>query len=1393
MGVMKPLHLSIADVLRGSGGGQKEPRTPIEAPDSLRSIAYARIIDLVSEGEIVGFADQENPLSCVFLNETPVANADGSLNFRNIAIDSRVGTQTQDYLPNFDGVENEIAVGVELREETPWTRSFTNLDLNAVRVRISTPALSKANTSTGDINGHSVWYRIDLAIDDGPFTVKLQSAFTGKTSTKYERSHEIELPPAITGWTIRVTRLTPNATTSSIQDTTMIDSFAEIVHAKLRMPMSALVSMIVDAEQFNNIPTRAYRLKGRIVRVPSNYDPDTRVYSGVWDGTFQSRYSNNPAWVFYDMATNRRYGLGRLIPADLIDKWNLYRIAQYCDQMVPDGFGGMEPRFTCNLYFQQQADALRVMQDLASVFRGIMYASGGAVVAVGDMPEDPIYTYTRANVIDGKFIYGGSARKVRHTVALVSWTDLSDFGRAKIEYVEDPDGIARYGIQTTEVIATGATSRGQARRLGRYILTTERYETNSVVFSVGLDGVIVAPGSIINIADPLRSGRRTGGRIRSSNAASITVDQIPLVEPGDTLTVHTPNGFAEKREVLSVVGNVISVVDPFSTPPVPQSIWAVESDELVMQTFRVLGVSELSDKLGYAINAVQHVAGKFDYIETGLEIDEPPTTVVPGNFVPVPTGLAFSARDVTDQNTTTKIVNLRWTAVPVAVSYQVLWRQSSGSWMDAGRVGTNNVDLPGLLPGSFEVQVIAFNSLGLKSLPAFGGPYTIEPVVNPPGYVGDLINADNALADAILEEQTDRIAAVAAEAAARAEALLNESLTREAAITEEQTQRQSADESLASAISTLSAGTGEQFDSRKVWYFDSDLESWTGNGAAPTVSNGFIRPANRASDPYLMSPNGVGVDGNAYKYVKLRINRTGEPTWDGRVTGYSAGNVELGTLAIPEPAFQLDGDATIDFKDIPWAGAIDHFKIVLSTAQTDDDYFRIDWIAIGRPTPGASVAALQEEASARITADAAEVTQRTLLAAQMRGDYTGTDPASLTSGLVFNERTLRIAAESALAADITALEARVDDAESDITSQANAIDVLEARADSIEGVNSAQGTAITSLTARITTAEGQITSQASALSSLDARVTSAEGVNTAQASAITAINASLPGKADVSAVTALTTRVVDVEQGGYGVNMLGNTQLNPNANLWGYGGSLGAWTIPAINLAGTSWVPPGMRNWGTTNPGTVPNDFSSYINMFTPRAEVAENGYYIASCYVANHRCQSQIYIQWEDAAGGVISYAAGETHNPGTGGATGGTNINSWVRIKHIAQAPANARFARVLIQVRGNGGTNPYAWMLRPMLEMRRGSGATAQTNPSPWNTGGFEAIAQYTLALDVNGYVTGWNFINDGSTGAFTINADFFSIVKPGGGARTEFSNGNWRVYDSAGTLRVRLGIW
>lgn len=704
----------------GKGGG--DSHTPVEAPDSLHSIAYARIIDLISEGEVEGLV---GGMKGIYLDDTPLQNASGSMNYSDVTVHERMGTPTQDFIPGFPSVESEISIATELRSDSPWIRAISNLELNAVRIRLSVLALSKANTSNGDINGYRVNYAVDVSTDGGAYVQVLSSAFNGKTTSKYERSHRIALPAATTGWSIRVRRLTANADSSTIADTTRVESITEIIDAKLRYPNSAVVGISIDSSQFSNIPRRAYLMKGRRIRVPSNYNPTTRAYSGVWDGTFQVAWTDNPAWIYYDLATHERYGLGHLVTAAQVDKWRLYQIAQYCDQMVPDGKGGTEPRYTAFLYLQSRADAYRVLRDIASIFRGMAFWAGGYIQASADMPSDPVYTYTNANVIDGRFTYAGTGRRTRHTVALVSWNDPDNRYRPAVEYVADEEGIARYGVQSIEVTATGCVSQGQAHRLGKYILATERLQTDTVMFSVGLEGAIAAPGQIIRVADAARAGRRIAGRVVSATTTVVEVDRAPTVSAGDTLTITLPTGTTQTRTVSGVSGRYITVVTGFTAAPVAQSIWVVETASLVAQQYRVLSITEV-EPLRYDITALQHSPAKYDEIELGLKVAAPPITVLPPSVQPPATAVTIAGFYVVDQGVATAAMTISWAPAADAVAYDVSWRHGDDDWVYAGRVGTCNLDVRGIYTGDYSARVVAINASGVQSIAAFSSLTSVE-------------------------------------------------------------------------------------------------------------------------------------------------------------------------------------------------------------------------------------------------------------------------------------------------------------------------------------------------------------------------------------------------------------------------------------------------------------------------------------------------------------------------------------------------------------------------------------------------------------------------------------------------------------------------------------------
>ncbi|KPA98085.1 host specificity protein J [Pseudomonas asplenii] len=745
-------------IITGSKGGESKPRPAVEAPDNLQSTAYARILDLVSEGEIRGLA---NGMQSVFLDETPLANADGSKNFSGVTLDTRYGSQDQDHIAGFPAVESEVGVSVELRYGQPWTRAVTNLQLSAVRIRLSVPRLAQTNSSNGDTNGYSVSYRIDVSTDNGPFVTVLSAAFSGKTTTKYERSHRIDLPEASSGWQVRVTRLTPNSTSGLIADTTNIDAITEIIDAKLRYPGSALVGLQFDASQFQSIPTRSFDLRGRIIRVPSNYDPESRLYSGVWDGSFKTAWTDNPAWIFYDLLLHYRYGLGHLLNAAQVDKWELYRIGQYCDQPVPDGKGGTEPRFTCNLFLQTRANALDVLQDLATTFRGMSYWAAGSVMAVADIPEDPAYTYSNANVIDGKFGYTGSAKKTRYTVALVSWNDPADFYRPKVEYVDDQAGIARYGIQQTEMTATGCTSQAQAQRIGKWALLTNRLETESVSFSVGLDGAMARPGQIIRIADNDRAGRRIGGRLRSATLDTLVLDADVKAFPGDTITLIMPTGKAVTRAVKSVgypltwdqagitwdngtvtfdttgfpadVQQIVLAEDLDDLPPT-HSMWAIDSTTLATQLFRVMSVAEdFSDsEIKFTITGVKHNPSKFDAIDNGTRIESPPVTVIPPSVQRPPANVTVSNDHFVDQGSAVSVMTIAWEKPEAAIAYEVYWRKNDGDWIFAGRTGTTSIDVSGIYAGRYVAKVRAINSLDIGSVFATSAETVLNGKTTPP-------------------------------------------------------------------------------------------------------------------------------------------------------------------------------------------------------------------------------------------------------------------------------------------------------------------------------------------------------------------------------------------------------------------------------------------------------------------------------------------------------------------------------------------------------------------------------------------------------------------------------------------------------------------------------------
>jgi predicted phage tail protein len=812
------------------GGGGGSGRVAQESPDSLRSIAYASVLDLVSEGEIEGLAEG---LKSVFFNETPLQNPNNSFNFTGATVVSTTGTQGQSYIQGFPNVENEIGVSTQVEFPTPIVRQISNSEIDAVRVTISIPALTQQNVSNGDINGASVQYAIDVQSNGGGYVpqilgalwssntvniasttsaranqplyqiqmavtdtsnsavyvaqYKLQSSgtwltdgittkvdqtvdsywddwgyqentttvktftmpfqavglwemrivitsgspyisavngnygtpfgtITGKTTSKYQKSHRIEL----TGdapWDIRVRRLTADSTSSALQNKTFWDSYTEIIDGKFRYPNSAIVGVRIDASQFDSIPRRSYDLRLLKVKVPSNYNPQTRVYTGVFDGTFKVAWTDNPAWCFYDLLTNSRYGLGGFIPEAQVDKWILYAIGRYCDELVPDGFGGTEPRYTCNIYFQTREEAYTVINNMASIFRGMPYWASGAITLGYDAPSDPVYQFSNSNVVDGNFSYQGSAIKARHTVALVTWNDPEDFYRQKVEYVEDADGIARYGIVQTEVIAVGCTSRGQANRAGRWILFTEQSETELVTFKTGIEGNQIRPSNVIQIADEARAGTRTGGRVSTATTSVVTVDQnlsgILNINTG-TLSVILPSGTLETRNINFVSGNTINLISPFTETPAPNAIWMVQTSTLSLQTFRVTSIVEEAD--GLSITALAHNPNKYANVEQGLILA--PRVISSLSIVPAAPNNLTASEILYEENADIEVlVTLSWSPVDRATGYQVSYKVDDRNFINLPVTSATSIDIRNAIDGTYTFKVFAINSIGKRSLP----------------------------------------------------------------------------------------------------------------------------------------------------------------------------------------------------------------------------------------------------------------------------------------------------------------------------------------------------------------------------------------------------------------------------------------------------------------------------------------------------------------------------------------------------------------------------------------------------------------------------------------------------------------------------------------------------
>ena len=720
-------------VLKGRKGGSSSSRTPTEQPDDLQSVAKAKILVALGEGEFAGQLTGKD----IYLDGTALENGDGSQNFSGVTWEFRAGTQAQNYIQGIPGTENEISVGTEVSSATAWTRTFTNTQLSAVRLRLKWPSLFKQEDD-GDLVGYSINYAIDLQTDGGTWQTVLNTSVTGKTTSGYERSHRIDLPQAGSTWTIRLRKITADANSAKIGDTMTLQSFTEVIDAKLRYPNTALLYIEFDSSQFNgSIPQISCEPRGRVIRVPDTYDPETRTYSGTWTGAFKWAWTDNPAWIFYDLVVSDRFGLGHRLTAANIDKWTLYQVAQYCDQMVPDGKGGngTEPRYTCNVYIQDRNDAYTVLRDFAAIFRGMTYWGGDQIVALADMPRDVDYSYTRANVVDGRFTYSSSTTKTRYTTALVSWSDPGNAYADAMEPVFEQALVARYGFNQLEMTAIGCTRQSEANRKGRWGILTNNKD-RVISFDVGLDGNIPQPGYIIAVADELLSGKVMGGRISAVNGRVIKLDRVADAAAGDRLILNLPSGASQSRTIQAVNGESVTVTTAYSETPQAEAVWVVESDELYAQQYRVVSVTD-NDNGTFSITAAWHDPDKYARIDTGAIIDQRPISVIPpGNQSP-PANIVISSFSVVQQNISVETMRVSWDQAQNAIAYEGQWRRNDGNWVNMPRSSTTSFDVPGIYAGRYLVRVRAINAAEISSGWGYSEEKTLTGKVgSPPKPVG---------------------------------------------------------------------------------------------------------------------------------------------------------------------------------------------------------------------------------------------------------------------------------------------------------------------------------------------------------------------------------------------------------------------------------------------------------------------------------------------------------------------------------------------------------------------------------------------------------------------------------------------------------------------------------
>ncbi|MHB3341570.1 phage tail tip fiber protein [Klebsiella pneumoniae] len=1342
-------------LIAGAGGKKSSgsSRTPVEADDTVNSRAMASILDLLGEGVVGGLI---NGAKSIFIDGVALENEDGSFNYSGVTWDFRDGSQDQSPMPGFDFVETPKAVNTQLKTTNAVTVAIDNDDADRVRVIMKFPSLRSIDKKTGDTNGTSVQFKFQLANGNGSFYDVIATGesssdvtLTAKKTGVYYRSYEIQLPKPGRAYKVRVLRLSADSNDQYLFNDTWVDSIGEIVDTPMNYPNSVLVGLKVNSEQFgSSMPSRSYLIRGLKIRVPSNYDENTNTYNGVWDGTFKLLSSSNPAWILFDLLTNARYGLGKFVSESMIDLGQLYQIGRYCDEEVDDGFGGKEKRFAINTQITSRQDAYRLIQDIAGAFRGMVFWAGGMVNIMQDSPSDPVMLFTNANVKDGLFTYKGSARKDRPSVALITYNNKQDGYKQNVEYVEDQEAMARYGERKTEAVAFGCTSRGQAHRVGLWLLYTARMESDMITFTAGLDASFLMPGETVLIQNKYRAGKRNSGRIVSFTKNSITLDApVSLKKSGSFIRIINQEGKIVERDINETGDNITKVT--FKTAlatadqPVANGVWTITEPDLVPMRARVVAIAQGETPGSFDITVVQNNASKYQAIDNGAALVPENTTVLDptyskpsnlviseGTYLSSPGNLSVklmlawegkspeywvswrrsdegnvsnwqSARATEEQyeivnvaengrydfqlysvsfggkksEIITAVYQVKGTMTPPGAPTSLTavgdYRNVVLNWVNPDSVDlaqinvyaskTNKLDTAALIAQaatttfthaglgdnetwyywiravnkrgmvgqpnsnlgteattrdvlSFLKDKITSSELGKELLDEIDSKATQEAVDNAIGEVQNSVNesiqqVENDLAQtsseikaqvdsvnqslkedidtvnqtivdnidtvnqtintnisnvnsqieaakqsikdgdaalsqeikkaqsslttslsqtskdltaAIQKETNDRIADVNDAAKQAADQLLsakNELKTSIDSLSEVVT---SGDENLARQISQIAAGTGEQFDSLKIWYFDQDAEGWTedDNGYTPmsVTSDGWLKANNPTST--CRSPNGLTIDAHAYRFIKMRIKKVGNPTWNAKMfwigadeTGWNAGR----SVVINEPEYDDKGIAILTLHDIEWRDSttIRRFRFDFTSGQDADNYLLFDWIAVGRPTPGAGMAALQEEQQARANADTAEAQARSTLAAQIRGSSESGNLDDIRSGLIYQEKNARITADAAEASARESLQTEFNRNKASVAEELHTLSTEQAsQASKITGLQTSLGqkadaSAVQTISQKVEEQGNTLKSQGAALSTLDNRVGSVESGVSANSKAITGLQSTV--------------------------------------------------------------------------------------------------------------------------------------------------------------------------------------------------------------------------------------------------------------------------------------------